>query len=1058
MRITVVCPRCESSYQVEANLRGKRMRCPNAICRAIIEIPGEVPPAPKPPIVAPAPDWAKLPPPPVRAAARVEIPPAEEEPAFDIPGDEPADEPPPTPEPELPQPRRRSLLIIGILLAVLAIGASVGVWRWTSMHGAHEEEMARAAEKSLREQEFLAASQNYQQLVRTFPASPRLGEYRFLAELSDVRADVEQPRDAIEDLYASLKRVETFVSGHQETPILEQHHADVWTMFHHLAETLAGRAEEKNELEPMMVARHAWAQAQKFKAPPGKDVAKLSERFQARAAEVTRLAALRAERVQFLTQLADWIGEPRLEHLLDAKKISVERDYAQDVEVQSKLAELQKSYRDSLHFVRAPSEKHVLAVDPFPSLAWTPAVGATTPIPEASGTVLALARGVLYAFDPAQGNLRWVCRLGIDTVRLPVRVPADDLAPARYLALSSDLQAVLALDEMTGELLWSQALAGVCLGPPVHAGRSLLVPTWAGRIDEIDVAAGVLRGSYPIDQPLPLGGVRLGTTSRVFFAGQRECVYEIDVAQRQCVAVHYTGHADGAWLAPPIPFAHPARPQETLLLTTGRDLKVQAISLADLKALEPAAALPGVNAFPPWIDAGRVILANDEGRVGVWGRQLPGTLDALFYPILKAPHALGGKFRQSTFIAHVDEDRLWILAAGKLHALRLDVIAQTLTPVGKQIANLGSPLHEGQMIRANGKRFLFLALQDDGGDCRLAAIDADSGEIHWQRRLGLTPAGDGVALSDRVVIPEARRVQVLRTDVTKPWTFLDDVGVPLDEERQHLWIRRGDDVVHIAAGKTQVTLQTGAEKPRTVELPAERLGAVVTGPGLVLVPLRSGQVLAIPWDGEPGPPVALRSAGAEGALRLASISADRFAVSDGKMVQLVQGANLEKVGSAAVAGELLALADESARVIVVDAANIATLLEGDRLLRKRSWPLGGKLQGQPFRLPGGFGCVVDRKRLVAFDAEKPGVRWEYAMPGEVVGTPLVVGQAVIVADEAGQVLALDSATGMPLAPGISFRANVAAAASPLLWRNHVLVPLTDGTCFALPAARLKVGS
>jgi outer membrane protein assembly factor BamB len=54
MQIKAICPRCESTYHVDPGMKGKRMRCPNAICRAIFEVrdAAETPPA-APPVVAP---------------------------------------------------------------------------------------------------------------------------------------------------------------------------------------------------------------------------------------------------------------------------------------------------------------------------------------------------------------------------------------------------------------------------------------------------------------------------------------------------------------------------------------------------------------------------------------------------------------------------------------------------------------------------------------------------------------------------------------------------------------------------------------------------------------------------------------------------------------------------------------------------------------------------------------------------------------------------------------------------------------------------------------------
>jgi len=48
--ISVVCPYCETEYQVNPDLAGKSMRCPNASCREIIEVPAAVVPLPAPTI------------------------------------------------------------------------------------------------------------------------------------------------------------------------------------------------------------------------------------------------------------------------------------------------------------------------------------------------------------------------------------------------------------------------------------------------------------------------------------------------------------------------------------------------------------------------------------------------------------------------------------------------------------------------------------------------------------------------------------------------------------------------------------------------------------------------------------------------------------------------------------------------------------------------------------------------------------------------------------------------------------------------------------------------
>src|SRR4051794_24012260 len=110
MHLTVVCPACHSQYQVDANLRGKRMRCPNSICRTVFEVGErteqadrpppmpivEAPPqtnraAPVAPPALPPPKWTS--PPPVRASSAPPTPSPLTPPSidWDIPGDDESD-------------------------------------------------------------------------------------------------------------------------------------------------------------------------------------------------------------------------------------------------------------------------------------------------------------------------------------------------------------------------------------------------------------------------------------------------------------------------------------------------------------------------------------------------------------------------------------------------------------------------------------------------------------------------------------------------------------------------------------------------------------------------------------------------------------------------------------------------------------------------------------------------------------------------------------------------------------------------------------------------------
>src|SRR5262245_17242321 len=91
MHLSVTCPQCSSKYQLDPSMRGKRMRCPNTLCRAVFDVRDDNDPLPQ----TPAPDakvtteaWQPPPtaiqeaPPAVKEAVKVkEPPPAKPKPA-----------------------------------------------------------------------------------------------------------------------------------------------------------------------------------------------------------------------------------------------------------------------------------------------------------------------------------------------------------------------------------------------------------------------------------------------------------------------------------------------------------------------------------------------------------------------------------------------------------------------------------------------------------------------------------------------------------------------------------------------------------------------------------------------------------------------------------------------------------------------------------------------------------------------------------------------------------------------------------------------------------------
>ena len=102
---------------------------------------------------------------------------------------------------------------------------------------------------------------------------------------------------------------------------------------------------------------------------------------------------------------------------------------------------------------------------------------------------------------------------------------------------------------------------------------------------------------------------------------------------------------------------------------------------------------------------------------------------------------------------------------------------------------------------------------------------------------------------------------------------------------------------------------------------------------------------------------------------------------------------------------------------------------------------------------------MGRNHLVWLAPDQPDdekSRWEYGFDADIVGAPNLIDGDLVVADVAGQFVALNPSDGVRLGAGLTLTANVAASAAPVRFgAGRAFVPLTDGTVILLPLAKLR---
>jgi hypothetical protein len=1169
MHLSVTCPRCESKYQLDAGMRGKRMRCPNPICRAVFDVrddndpPLPAPPAQGTPLEEPkAKETAPLAkakpveaepretaPPvvsrpvetqPVEAmkpepAKRMPIPkPIQPKPALetadDFPGDDETAPVPTTPaiateawQPEAwdvppvregvpsvpvratiapplatPEPvkRRRALWVIVAMVLALGIVAGASYWHIRGSIETNEAESFQRAEELYQEQRFSDASSALQKLYRDFPDSPHNKKYRFLAELSDVRQAVDL-RESPEETRKAFERVLQLAGMYQGDQLLKQRETDLWQTLDFLATELTRLAAQEKAPALVPLAKRAWIEAKKYPPPAGTSQAERERALEGEWARIELMLAAHFERQHIIATLKKHLEQTNAASVQEACAL-VERTKRQDdAEIRALLDDLVRAHRDQVKFVPANPEakRPTFDEDALPSLSVTPSVKAERAIASSQPLVLALARGVLYALEPAKGELRWARRVGIDTNVLPLRVGADAITPDLLLVVSSDERSLSALVADTGAVLWQTPLSDACLGQPVLVDRQVLVPTLAGRIEEIEVAEGRLIGSYHVGQPLALGGVRQSGTPLVYFPADEFCLYVFDVTKRICTNILYTRHPAGSLRGLP---AIVAGDKGAFLLWSQAkgpervEIKPYALPIQhhQQKPAEPILQMAGMSA--PWCDADRMAVATETGFLSLWGFRQKRTRDPLLYRLTKEDFLIDeSEGPGRCHVVHANAETFWTLTRGRLHCVEMTFHPSQgpgLLKRWTQPSPLGTLLHAAEARRdPDGHTILYMTTQaQEHPTCLASAIDADDGKILWQRQLGVMPQQAPIVVGGQILVRDAQGVMrfdpgKIGANIEKHW---QQAGEWLVQEAwtnaPRILLTRESSYVQLTlphAGKKariQVGQLAGDDKTRAfkVDLIAPPQGTPALGDGFLLWPSAEADGIIVRvnlQDGSLAKDFNWRAVGAEEQARghLVLLGPAEWVVTDGSRglarVVSIDGKSWikraeTKLSYRITTAPLILPAAENGkpRLCVADASDTLTLLEPDRLAVLKRWSMPGKITAGPFVRAGNIGCVVGRNRLVWLDPNLDKAAWEYTFDADIVGEPHIIDGDLVVADVSGQFRALEPSSGSRLGPGLTLKANVAPTAAPLPFGpGRAFAPLTDGTILLVPLEKLR---
>jgi outer membrane protein assembly factor BamB len=797
--------------------------------------------------------------------------------------------------------RRMRRLVAVILLLLVAAGAGL-YFLVQREQGVKESDRYQQALAALKDKNYVDAAQWFRELEHDYPASERRPTYTFLAELSEALEPVTHLQASPVEARRNLEQLEGF-SEHYRDELRRQkdYEGALWRGFYGLAEPLPALAAEKHERAYLDLAQRALRDAAKLHPPAQLHArAKLAESETA-IATASRDIARWEQKQHLLADLRQLLKQQHGNVYREGKTLVARTrpDLLYDPQVAELLHQLPEAHRRQVRYVAIkdappPAGRHPAEATSL--LIVNPTIGGAQKSGPAGRVVLALVRGVLYALDPFRGELRWARRIGVDATSLPVRLPATMKAPERFLVLSEDGKALIALDAASGKSRWRHALAAACPGRPVLVGDRAFLPMTTGRVDEVDTLTGRLLGYYELGEPLLGEGTVQPGTNLLYLPADSFSIYVLDVAARTCPAILYTGHPSGSLRSAPVVVSEPvlkrgfsgslrdparqAAKQDGspgyLVLVQSDSLDTTLLRVYRVPIRQPEQKpladgpppLLGWSWSQPFSDSEKLALTTDAGLLTVFGIRQPGNHDPSLFPLVSASTPEGGDGSRS-LLALVESGRYWTLLRGGLQKWQTGFFRSDgprLVPRWPEPVALGVPLHAAQVRRDKAKgAVLFLVTQPPDKQVTLvSAVEARTGRILWQEQLGLLCDHPPVVLEKNVLaldrsgmlyLFEPGKEKSVSPDLAGSGRALGLVG----GSKVLLFERGPDGAVYTLAGSNQgepatftlFRLSPGAGKASgksvtptrqqfSIKLPAPIAGTLALGPDCLLAPLKNG--------------------------------------------------------------------------------------------------------------------------------------------------------------------------------------------------------------------------
>ncbi len=491
-----------------------------------------------------------------------------------------------------------------------------------------------------------------------------------------------------------------------------------------------------------------------------------------------------------------------------------------------------------------PPTSLVLRLDPGKP----PASGPSGPL------AYAQVDGMIYGLDAATGAPRWQVVAGPSAPFPPIAIAGD---PPTALAFDSRSDELVLLDGRTGALRWRQGVGGPVIAPPLILGNQVLQATPDGRLLQVDLASGDLRGTLALGRKLAASPVADDSAQHLYLAGDEDVLFVLTPDPLGCVAVEYTGQESGTIPCPP------ARVGRFLILAENRTLdegRWRVFTLEEngtkLKAVQEI-LIGGWTRSTPSASGQVIWSASDRGEllafeIGDYESKEPLTR---IYREAPANQVEGPAFPR----ARTERD-FWI-ASARSARYELDRERGKLAPAWT-LGEAGPALAPIQPF----DRLAVLTQQYPGGPGYLLwGVDAASGAVRWKTALGVAwpvPLAGATTTDALTTLGADGRPLELPAAALRAGGFVEQplprpITFRLPPGTSQFFEIEGLTVIVPAPDAARILVRRGSADFRAVELPAPlaaplvRLGKDLLVPGadgrLYLVDPSTGASVAEPF-------------------------------------------------------------------------------------------------------------------------------------------------------------------------------------------------------------------